>query len=58
MVSKLENGEYVDDLDILLRDHSDVFPQDWDCDDIMNFCCRYVISNISEIEELFRDDDN
>lgn len=46
----------IDDLDILLRDHGDVFPDDWDPDDIMNFCCRYVISNISDIEELFHDD--
>jgi len=46
----------IDDLDILLRDHGDVFPDDWDADDIMNFCCRYVISNISDIGELFHDD--
>ena len=42
-----------DDLDILMREHGEVFPEDWDAEDIMLFCCRYVNSNIEDIKEFF-----
>jgi len=56
MLIKSETGQFLDDVDILLRNHRGVFPEDWDSDDIVNFCCRYVISNIGDIEELFHDE--
>ena len=42
-----------DDLDILINEHGNVFPEDWDAGDIMNLCCRYANSNIEDIKEFF-----
>ena len=54
--TKKKHKQFLDDVDILLRDHGNVFPEDWDSDDIVNFCCRYVISYIGDIEEFFHDE--
>ncbi len=45
-----------DDLDTLLEEHGDVFPEEWDCQDIIWFCCRYVMSNITDVKEWFSND--
>lgn len=55
---KLEDGaisevKYEDDLDILMKKHGDVFPEDWDYDDVSLFCFRYVMSNIEDVKEFF-----
>lgn len=44
--------KYEDDLDILIEKHGDVFPEDWDAENIMFFCCRYVNSNIEDVKKF------
>ena len=44
-----------DDVDILIEKHGDVFPEDWDRNDLINFLARYAIANIEDLEEWFND---
>ena len=43
------------DVDLLIEKHGSIFPEDWDRDDLINFCCRWVIANIVDVEEFFSD---
>tara|TARA_Y100000296_G_scaffold66549_1_gene78667 strand:+ start:338 stop:532 length:195 start_codon:yes stop_codon:yes gene_type:complete len=49
---------FEDDLDVLIKEHSDVFPEGWDGLDIADFCCRYVLTNIEDVKEWFNEDDD
>jgi len=49
----LMNQKHKDDLDYLVEAHGEVFPDNWDYQDVMNFCCRWVKANIDDIEEYF-----
>ena len=44
-----------DDLDKLMEEYGEIFPSDWDSQDFMNFCARWVIANIDDIKEYFED---
>ena len=45
--------KHEDDCDLLVQNYGSVFPDDWDFQDIINFACRYTISNIDDIKEIF-----
>ena len=45
-----------DDVDTLLEEHGDVFPEEWNVQDIMWFCVRYVTANITDVKEWFSDE--
>tara|TARA_R100000700_G_C3123747_1_gene111685 strand:- start:64 stop:204 length:141 start_codon:yes stop_codon:yes gene_type:complete len=44
-----------DDFDTLIEEHGEIFPSDWDSQDIINFCVRWVISNIDDVKEFLED---
>ena len=46
-----------DNCDRLVEEHESVFPDDWEYQDIVNFACRYTISNIDDIEGIFEEDE-
>ena len=45
------------DYDELIREYGDIFPIDWDYQDIVNFMSRYIMSNIDHIEEMLEDNE-
>jgi hypothetical protein len=49
--------KYEDDCDLLVQTYGSVFPDDWDYQDIINFACRYTISNIDDIKRIFEEDE-
>ena len=46
-----------DDLDLLVDKYSHLFPVDYEVSDIMNFACRYVMANITDVKEWLGNDD-
>ena len=46
-----------DRLDQLVKRYGHIFPDDWDYNDILNFCCNWVMANIDDIQEFFEDDE-
>ena len=46
-----------DDLDVLIEEYGHVFPEDWDYEDIKNFCARYVYTNIDDVMESLENDE-
>ena len=46
---------YDDDLDMLLEKYGYMFPENYTAEDILNWCCRYVMANIEDVKEYFED---
>jgi hypothetical protein len=57
MSFRIVRNQPKDDCDRLVEEHGSVFPDDWDYQDIVNFACRYTISNIDDIEGIFEEDE-